>query len=80
VLWAGHVEDRFSNLIDVPVRLAEEIVWLAAPHLRQAELARVRGKRPEQLNAHDYFLQAQEDMHNFSRAVFDRAERMFDRS
>jgi TolB-like protein len=78
VLWTGGIDERFSNLIDVPLRLAEEIVRQAAPYLRQAELSRVRSKRPEQLNAYDYFLQAQDDMHNFSPIVFGRAERMFD--
>jgi TolB-like protein len=78
VLWSAGIEERFSNLIDVPIRLAVEIVRQAAPHLRQAELARVRAKRPEQLSAYEYFLQAQEDMHNFSPAVFNRAGRMFD--
>jgi TolB-like protein len=78
VLWSGGIEERFSNLIDVPVHLAQEIVRQAAPQLHRAELTRVRAKRPEQLNAYDYFLQAQDDMHNFSPAVFQRAEKMFD--
>jgi DNA-binding SARP family transcriptional activator/TolB-like protein len=80
VLWSGYIEDRFSNLMDLSARLAEEIVRQGSPHIRQAELTRVRSKRPEHLNAYDCFLQAQDDMHNFSPAVFDRASRMFDRA
>jgi len=78
VLWSSGIEERFSNLIDVTMRLAETIVAESAPYLRQAELARVRSKRPEQLSAYDFFLQAQDDMHNFAPATFERAERMFD--
>jgi TolB-like protein len=80
VLWSGYIDDRFSNLIDVSERLAEEIVRQASPHIRQAELTRVRSKRPEHLNAYDCFLQAQDDMHNFSPVVFNRAIRMFERA
>ena len=78
VLWCASIEERFSNLIDIQMRLAEEIVRQTAPHLRKAELDRVRSKPPEQLNAYDFFLRAQEDMLNFSPIVFQRAERMFD--
>ena len=78
VLWSAGIEEPFSNLIDVPRRLAGEVVKQAAPKLRAAELNRVRGKRPEQLSAYDYFLQAQEDMYHMSPAVFARAERHFD--
>jgi TolB-like protein len=78
VLWSAGIEERFFDLFDIPMRLAEEIVRQAAPHLRTAELTRVRSKQPEQLNAYDYFLQAQDDMHNFSPSMFQRAERMFD--
>jgi DNA-binding SARP family transcriptional activator/TolB-like protein len=80
VLWSGYIEDRSSNLIDISARLAEEIVRQGSPHIRQAELTRVRSKRPELLNAYDCFLQAQDDMHNFSPAVFNRASRMFDQA
>jgi TolB-like protein len=78
VLWSAGIERQFSSLIDVPLQLAEEIVREAAPHLRAAELSRVRAKPPEHLSSYEYFLQAQEDMHNFSPAVFLRAERMFE--
>jgi len=80
VMWSEQIEDRFSNLIDVPARLAQQIVQQAAPRLRQAELARVRSKQPEQFSAYDFFLQAQEDMHNFSPVIFNRAEQMFERA
>lgn len=78
VLWSAGIEERFSNLIDITIRLAEAIARQAGPYLRQAELNRVRAKRPEQATAYDYFLQAQDDMHNFAPTVFGRAERMFD--
>jgi TolB-like protein len=78
VLHSWTIEERLSDLIDVPMRLAETIVREVAPHLRAAELRRVHAKRPEQLDAYDFFLRAQEDMHNSSYVVFSRAEHLFD--
>lgn len=78
VLWAGDIEERFSELIELPRRLAEDIVKQAAPKLRMAELNRVRGKRPEQLSAYDHLVQAQEDMYHLSPTVFARAEEHFE--
>jgi TolB-like protein/Flp pilus assembly protein TadD len=78
VLWSTGIEEAFSNFIDVPRRLAGEVVKQASPKLRMAELNRIRGKHPEQLNAYDHFLQAQENMYHFSPAVFARAEGHFD--
>jgi TolB-like protein len=80
VLSSQEVDEKISNVIDLPMQLAEEIVRQATPNLRRAELRRIRLKRPELLNAYDYFLQAQEDMYNLSQSVFSRAEQMFDRA
>jgi TolB-like protein len=78
VLHSWTIEERLSDLIDVQMRLAEAVVQEIAPHLRAAELKRVHAKRPEQLDAYDFFLRAQEDMHNSSYVVFSRAEHLFD--
>jgi len=78
VLLSTGIEEAFSNFIDVPRRLASEVVKQAAPKLRAAELSRIRGKYPEQLNAYDYFLLAQESMYHLSPTVFARAEGQFD--
>ena len=80
VLGYQEVEERFSDVLDMPLHLADEILRQVTPNLRRAELARIRAKRPELLNAYDYFIQAQENMHNFSKSVFDRAEYMFDQA
>jgi len=54
------------------------IVREVAPYLHAAEMNRIRVKRPDSLEAYDLFLRAQENMHNFSRAVFETAEALFD--
>jgi len=76
-IWSERIEERFTALIDVQMRLAEAIVERIAPRLRLTELRRIRGKRPEQLTAQELFLRAQDDMHNTSRAVFNGAELLF---
>jgi TolB-like protein len=77
VLHAWPIEERFADLIDVQARLAEGIVREVAPYLRFAELKRVQAKPPDQLDAYDYFLRAQEAMHNASPIRFAEAERFF---
>jgi TolB-like protein len=77
-LWTTQFEEPVADVSEALERLAQEIARQSAPHVRRAELSRTRNKRPEQLNAYDYFLQAHDDMHNFSQSVFQRAEGMFD--
>lgn len=77
-LWISKFDQKFSDLLEVQDRLAETIVQSVAPHLRSAELRRVRIKRPQDHNAYELFLRAQENMHNPSRAVFESSERLFE--
>jgi TolB-like protein/DNA-binding SARP family transcriptional activator len=76
-LWISKFDEKFSDLLEVQNRLAETVVLSVAPHLRSAEVNRVRIKRPEHQDAYDLFLRAQENMHNPSRAVFETAGPLF---
>lgn len=78
VLWVSNFDDKSSDLLELQNRLAATVVRHVAPHLRVAELKRIRIKRPEQQDAYDFLLRAQEDMHNPLRAVFEHAERYFE--
>lgn len=78
VLWFSRLDEQFFDLFEVQNRLAEAIVARVAPYLHAAELKRAQIKRPERLEAYDFFLRAQENMHNSSRAVFESSERMFE--
>jgi TolB-like protein/DNA-binding SARP family transcriptional activator len=70
-------DEKFSDLLDLQNSLAERVVCSLAPHLRSAELRRVRSRRPEDHTAYDLFLRAQENMHSASRGVFETSERLF---
>lgn len=76
-IWVSRFDEHFSDLLDIQNRLAERVICLVAPHLRSAELKRVRAKRPEDHNAYDLFLRGQENMHSPSRAVFESSEGLF---
>jgi TolB-like protein/DNA-binding SARP family transcriptional activator len=77
-LWFSKLDERFADLFEVQDRLSEMIVGKVAPYLHEAEMNRVRVKRPESLEAYDLFLRAQENMHNSSRAVFETSEALFE--
>jgi TolB-like protein/DNA-binding SARP family transcriptional activator len=77
-LWLSKLDERFADLFEVQDRLCEMIVRKVAPYLHEAEMARVRVKRHDSLEAYDLFLRAQENMHNSSRSVFETSEALFD--
>jgi TolB-like protein/DNA-binding SARP family transcriptional activator len=77
-LWRSNLDEKFSDLLDVQVQLADEIIGRIAPYLRSAELKRIRTKRPERLDAYELFFQAQQNIYNSSRAVFESCEGLFD--
>jgi TolB-like protein/DNA-binding SARP family transcriptional activator len=77
-LWISRLDERFADLFEVQDRLSEMIVRKVAPYLHEAEMSRIRVKRPDSLEAYDLFLRAQENMHNASRAVFQTSEALFE--
>jgi TolB-like protein len=77
VLHSWSTETRITDLLNVQLDLAAEIVREAAPRLRHAELRRVCVASPDQVDAYGFFLRAQEAMHNASQASFVEAERLF---
>jgi TolB-like protein/DNA-binding SARP family transcriptional activator len=77
-LWASRFDEGFCDLLDVQDRLAETVVGSVAPHVRSAELKRLRRKRPEDYNAYDLFLRAQEGMHSPSRETFENSKQFFE--
>jgi TolB-like protein/DNA-binding SARP family transcriptional activator len=76
-LWISKLDERFASLFEIQDRLSEMIVRKVAPYLHEAEMNRVRVKRPDSLEAYDLFLRAQENMHNSSRSVFETSEALF---
>ena len=58
-LWAEKFDDAATGvLFDLQDRITEAVVGLLEPQIRQAEVERVRRKRPESLDAYELFLRA----------------------
>jgi adenylate cyclase len=77
-LWRYRFDESATGILDIQSRMAHETVRALAPHVRAAELKRILKKHPDEYGAYDFFLRAQESMHNPSQAVFSGAEKLFD--
>jgi TolB-like protein len=73
-------DEESADLLDVQDRLTNNVLRSIAPHLRTAELQRVRIKRPEVYSAYDFFLRGQDCMHSSDPAQFDKAGELFEKS
>jgi TolB-like protein/DNA-binding SARP family transcriptional activator len=79
-LWISRLDEKCADLLEIQNLLARTVVQHVAPHVRSAELKRARIKRPEQQDAYDLLLRAQENMHNPAKAVFESSEQLFERA
>src|SRR5262249_27884694 len=57
-LWANKYDGAAADLFDLQDKIAEGVVGAIEPSIQKAEIARVRRKRPENLDAYDFYLQA----------------------
>ena len=57
-LWADKLDGELDDIFDFQDRITESVVGLIEPRIRMAEIERARSKRPENLDAHDLYLQA----------------------
>jgi class 3 adenylate cyclase/TolB-like protein len=76
VIWADRYEGVPSELFDLQDRIATRIVWSVAPHVREAELKRALRKRPENMNAYDFVMQAIELIYTMNFEDFARAGKL----
>jgi adenylate cyclase len=70
-------EDAAAELFSLQDRLTERVVQRLAPNIRTAELGRIRRKRPENLDAYEYFLRGLDLLYRLDREEFDQARQMF---
>ena len=61
-VWAERYDREFGDVFALQDEIALAVVGAIAPSLRQAEIERVRRKRPESLDAYDLVLQSQPDV------------------
>jgi TolB-like protein/Tfp pilus assembly protein PilF len=57
-LWAERYDGALEDVFDLQDRITEGVVGAIEPSIRQAEIERVKRKRPESLDAYDLYLQA----------------------
>jgi class 3 adenylate cyclase/tetratricopeptide (TPR) repeat protein len=80
VIATDRFEGDTSDLFALQDRLTERVLQTIAPHIRQAELLRVRNKRTDSLDAYEYMLRGLDLLYRLDFAEFERALKMFERS
>jgi TolB-like protein/tetratricopeptide (TPR) repeat protein len=63
-VWAERYDRKFDEIFALQDEIALSVVGMIGPSLRQAEVERVKRKRPENLDAYDLVLQAQPDVYS----------------
>ena len=63
-VWAERHERRLDDIFALQDEIALAVVGAIEPSLRQAEVERVKRKRPDSLDAYDLVLQAQPDIYS----------------
>ncbi len=57
-LWAHRFEGSLADVFDLQDQITEGVIGAIEPTLRKAEIARVKRKRPDDLDAYDLYLRA----------------------
>src|SRR2546430_8826144 len=57
-LWANRFDGCLEDVFDLQDELTMSVVGAIEPTLRKAEIERARRKRPESLDAYDFYLRA----------------------
>jgi adenylate cyclase len=71
-LWADRFDGAVDDIFDLQDRVAIAVAGVIEPALQAAEIARMAGRQPSDLGAHDLFLRA-DAMMNSSAALFPQA-------
>jgi adenylate cyclase len=57
-LWADRYDGALEDVFDLQDKITTGIVGIIEPNLRRAEIERAQRKRPDNLNAYDFYLRA----------------------
>ena len=63
-VWAERYDRKFEDIFALQDQISLAVVGAIEPSLRQAEVERVKRKRPDSLDAYDLVLQAQPDIYS----------------
>src|SRR5262249_42076037 len=80
VIATDRIEGDTSDLFALQDRLTERVLQTIAPHIRDAELRRIRSKRTENLDAYEYMLRGLDLLYRLEPAEFEQAHKMFELS
>ncbi len=57
-LWADKYDGALEDVFELQDRITDQVVGIVEPSLRRSEIERSRRKRPDSLDAYDFFLRA----------------------
>ena len=57
-LWADKFDGQLEDVFDLQDRITDQVVGIVEPRVHRSEIERSRRKRPESLDAHDFYLRA----------------------
>ena len=80
VITTDRFEGDTSDLFALQDRLTERVLQTIAPHIREAELRRIRSRRPDSLDAYEYMLRGLDLLYRHDFTEFEQAHKMFERS
>jgi TolB-like protein len=79
-LWAEKFEGAATDIFDFQDEITRSVIGLIEPRIRRAEIDRARRKRPENLDAWDFYVQAVPLVYGVKAAGFTEAIAMLDRA
>jgi adenylate cyclase len=79
-VWADKFEGSLEDIFGLQDQLADSIVGALEPNLRRAEIERSRNKRPEGLDAYDFYLRALPHAFDNTLVENDEAIRLLNKS
>ena len=79
-IWADRFDGKIEDIFDLQDRITESVVGAIEPKLRLSEIERARRKRPDNLDAYDYFLRALPHVAAVSRSDYEEARRLLERA
>ena len=66
-LWADRFDGDLENIFDLQDKIAESVVGVVEPTLREAEIARSQRKGPKNLDAYDLLLRSMPNAFAFNQ-------------
>jgi adenylate cyclase len=63
-IWTDKHDSGLEDLFDLQDQIAERVVRAIAPEIRLAEVERAKRKRPDNLDAYDYYLRGQDALNH----------------